>query len=92
MVPGSAQTDMSHTVRRRRSSLGPEWRLRHRAARTDWSDTTEGCACCNRTVDMRNDHYQMVLDREIDGPGKIGIERERVVFCDETCADAWLSN
>ncbi|MFC7203431.1 hypothetical protein ACFQJC_07900 [Haloferax namakaokahaiae] len=41
---------------------------------------------------MRDDHYQVVLDREIDGPGKIGIERELVVFCDELCADAWLSD
>jgi hypothetical protein len=38
---------------------------------------------------MREDHYQVVLDREVDCPGKLTFERRRVVFCDESCADEW---
>ncbi|KTG30773.1 hypothetical protein [Haloferax profundi] len=80
---------MSRTSRLGRSHPGPEWRVSHRAARTDWTDTVERCAACHARVDMRDDHYQMVLDRDVDGPGKLTFERQRVVFCDESCADEW---
>ncbi|ELZ98766.1 hypothetical protein C440_00380 [Haloferax mucosum ATCC BAA-1512] len=40
---------------------------------------------------MREEHYQLVLDRKIDHPGKLSFERQCVVFCDETCAETWES-
>lgn len=81
---------MSRTSRHTPGGVGPEWRLSHRAPRTDWSDTVESCAACGAPVDMRGEHYQVFLDRDVDRPGKLSIERRRLVFCDESCADEWL--
>lgn len=82
---------MSRTSHLGHSHPGPEWRVAHRAARTDWADDVERCAACRTPVDMREDHYQVVLDRDIDTPGKLSFERQRHVFCDETCADEWAT-
>ncbi|AFK19448.1 hypothetical protein E6P09_11745 [Haloferax mediterranei ATCC 33500] len=83
---------MSRTSRFGRSHPGPEWRISHRATRTDWSDAVERCATCHTDIDMREAHYQVVLDRDIDHSGKLSFERQRVVFCDEACADQWESH
>ena len=82
---------MSQTSHLGHSHPGSEWRVAHRAARTDWADTVERCATCGASVDMRADHFQVVLDRDIDTPGKLSFERQRLVFCDEACADEWSS-
>ncbi|WP_049915075.1 hypothetical protein [Haloferax mucosum] len=82
---------MPRTSHPGRSHPGPEWRISHRAPRTDWSDTIERCAACRSHIDMREEHYQLVLDRKIDHPGKLSFERQCVVFCDETCAETWES-
>lgn len=80
---------MSGTSRLGRTNAGPEWYVSHRAARTDWADSVERCAACGARVDMREAHYQVTLDREVDTPGKLSFERRRLVFCDEGCADEW---
>ncbi|ELZ60729.1 MULTISPECIES: hypothetical protein [unclassified Haloferax] len=82
---------MSKTSHPGRGHPGPEWRVSHRASRTDWSDTVERCGACRARVDMSEAHYQLLLERDIDKPGKITLERERVVFCDESCAAEWES-
>ncbi|WP_416839832.1 hypothetical protein [Haloferax sp. DFSO52] len=83
---------MSRTSHIGRSPPSPEWRIHHRAVRTDWSDSIERCAACDAPVDMCEAHYQVVLDRDIDGPGKLSFERKRLVFCDESCADMWIGH
>ncbi|KAB1196151.1 MULTISPECIES: hypothetical protein [Haloferax] len=83
---------MSRTSRPSRSYPDPEWSVVHRAARRNWADSVERCAACRGRVDMQDDHYQVVLDREIDTPGKLSFERQRFVFCDEACADEWTAH
>jgi len=82
---------MAKAIRRvARPRPGPEWEVRQVEGRTDWADEVETCACCGASVDLRGPHVGADLIHVDPSVGqKRGMERERYVFCDRTCARTW---
>jgi hypothetical protein len=81
---------MSHTKRRvSRPRPGPDWVVQDVRPYASWCEGTEECAACGADVDLRGDHYGMELLRPLSTGGKLGLERERFVFCSERCVADW---
>ncbi|MFB6092787.1 MAG: hypothetical protein ABEK02_07235 [Haloquadratum sp.] len=85
---------MSKTCRPSPSAFDAEWTVRRVVPRSEWGATTESCPTCGATVDLREPHYQVELDRPRAGSDDWKLTRERrlLSFCDEACALSWLDD
>lgn len=81
---------MSHTKRHvSRPRPGPEWVVQDVSAYAHWRAGVDECAACGIDVALDDDHYGMELFRHRPTQGKLGLERERFVFCSQACVDNW---
>lgn len=81
---------MSHTKRHvSRPRPGPDWVVQDVRAYAYWRAGVDDCATCGVDVALDDDHYGMELLRHRPTTGKLGLERERFVFCSQECVDAW---
>jgi hypothetical protein len=81
---------MSHTKRHvSRPPPGPDWVVQDVRSYDYWRPGVVDCATCGVDVALDDGHYGMELFRRRPGRGKLGIERERFVFCSRECVDAW---
>ena len=82
---------MSHTNRHAsRHHPGSDWVVQDVRSYAYWRAGVDDCAACGVDVALDDDHYGMELFRERATEGKLGVERERLVFCSRGCVDAWL--
>jgi hypothetical protein len=81
---------MSHTKRRSTTTrLGPDWVVQDVRRYATWHEGFDVCAACGTDVDLGGAHHGMELLRTLQGEGKRGVERERLVFCAATCVAEW---
>jgi hypothetical protein len=83
---------MSHTKRHVSRPLpGPDWVVQDVRSYDYWRRGADDCAACGVDVALDEGHYGMELlrRRPARAEGKLGLERERFVFCSRECVDAW---
>ncbi|SFR71488.1 hypothetical protein SAMN04487947_3843 [Halogeometricum rufum] len=84
---------MTETRRPSSSNAGAGWTVRQVTPRARWRRGSDTCPACDATVELDDAHYQVELDRERPRTRREKLTRERrlLSFCDETCADEWVS-
>ena len=68
---------------------GPEWSVQDVRGYEYWQVGVDDCATCGSEVRLDDDHYGMELVRHRPTEGKLGIERQRFVFCSSRCVSRW---